>query len=226
MTSGGWPWGLLLIAFFVSSSILSRVTARLRPSQGLNVKRGATRDAVQVLANGGVALIFALLWMITDRSWIAVGFAASLAAAAADTWATEIGAFSTQRPRLITTGKPVERGVSGGVSLLGTIATVAGALFIATLAALTLDITALSPAGLLFCVTLAGVVGSLTDSLLGATLQIHYHCPVCDELTERPIHRCGTRTIPVRGHSFFTNDTVNALAIAAGAAVGAAVSTF
>lgn len=224
MISGGWRWGLLLIAFFLSSSLLSRVVARVRPSQGLNVKRGATRDAVQVVANGGIAFVIALVWLITERDWLAVAFAASVAAAAADTWATEIGAFSKRRPRLITTGKPVERGVSGGVSMLGTIASIAGAVFIAGIAALVLDLVSVSPASLLVCATIAGVAGSLTDSLLGATLQIHYRCPQCNELTERPVHRCGTTSIPARGHQLFTNDTVNTLAIAVGATIGAAGS--
>jgi uncharacterized protein (TIGR00297 family) len=219
--STGWEGGAILIAFFVSSSLLSRTTSRLRPEQGRNVKRGSRRDAKQVLANGGVALVCAMAWSVWETDWLLGAFAASLATAAADTWATEIGAFSKSRPRLITTLKPVARGVSGAMSLLGTAATVAGAAFIAIAAVMLLGELNAGSLQVFFAISAAGVIGSLADSVLGATIQIHYHCPTCDELTERTIHRCGTPATYARGSALFTNDTVNLTAIVVGALTGA-----
>ena len=219
--AGGWSWGIVLIVFFVTSSILSLITHRLRPQQGRNVQRGSNRDAWQVFANGGVAMLCAVAWVFGDRDWIAAAFIASLATAAADTWATEIGAFSRFRPRLITTFRPVERGVSGGVSILGTLATVAGASCIALAGATLIDLSTITPWTLFTGVAAAGVIGSLADSLLGATVQIHYRCPDCDEITERTVHRCGTPTVTERGIRFMTNDTVNVTAIVIGAIAGA-----
>lgn len=218
--AAGWSAGALLIAFFITSSILSRITGRLRPAQGANVERGSNRDAWQVLANGGVATICAVAWWLFDRDWLLGAFAASLAAAAADTWATEIGAFSRSKPRLITTLRPVERGVSGAVSPLGTLATVAGAATIGALAATLLRDHGASSAQLFIAVTVAGIGGSLFDSLLGASVQLQNRCHACDEITERRVHRCGTTTVYARGWRFLTNDTVNLLAIVAGAVIG------
>ena len=68
----------------------------------------------------------------------------------------------------------------------------------------------------------AGTLGALSDSLLGATIQAAYYCPACGEPVEAPVHRrCGRATILVRGQRWITNDVVNALATATGALAGA-----
>jgi len=147
----GWRGAVLLLAFFISGSLLSQLTT----------KESVARTYRQVLANGGVAAVAAIF-----GSWIAA--AGSLAAAAADTWATEIGAFSPTAPRLITNGAPVVRGVSGGVTALGTLGGIAGALFIALIARL-VGPPGLAPRSIL--IASVGVAGMLIDSLAGATVQ-------------------------------------------------------
>lgn len=139
---------LLLLAFFVTSSLLSR--------------RGTARNERQVIANGGIATLAALA-----GNWL--WFAGALAAANADTWATEIGSHSRTRPRLITSWTPVAAGTDGGLTLLGTAGGIAGAGLIAGLS------VGLGPRGsglgLAMTVTVAGIIGMLLDSLLGATVQ-------------------------------------------------------
>jgi uncharacterized protein (TIGR00297 family) len=149
----GWRGVALLLAFFVSSSLL---TAAARGGAGA-AKSGA-RNARQVIANGGIAALAALA-----GHWVA--FASALAAANADTWATEIGSHSRTPPRLITNGTLVSAGTDGGVTLLGTAGGIAGALFIAVLARVFV------PGGFVAAVAIAGIAGMLLDSLLGATLQ-------------------------------------------------------
>ncbi|HZE94069.1 MAG TPA: DUF92 domain-containing protein [Gemmatimonadales bacterium] len=139
----GWRGLLLLLAFFVSGSLLSEST---------------TRNERQVLANGGVAALAALA-----GSW--PGFAGALAAATADTWASEIGRHSRTPPRLITNGRSVSAGTDGGITLLGTMGGVAGAGLMAVLAGLA------HPGWFTAGVAVAGIVGMLADSLLGATVQ-------------------------------------------------------
>ena len=138
----GWRGLLLLLGFLVSSSLLSKKTSR---------------NHKQVLANGGVAALAALA-----GSWI--WFAGALAAANADTWATEIGGHSRTPPRLITNGLRVPAGTDGGMTLLGTAGGIAGAGLIAGVSYL------FGQPGTV-AIAAAGVVGMLLDSLLGATVQ-------------------------------------------------------
>ena len=195
----GWPGLVLLAAFLLSGSLLTQLAERRAPS----------RTARQVLANGGVALIAALV-----GSWPAA--AGAIAAAAADTWATEIGAFSPFPPRLITSWRRVTRGVSGGITALGTIGAAAGAVTIAWLAH-ALAPTSVAPG--LPTVASAGLVGMLADSLLGATLQGKYACPACEARFERGTTVCHEPVRLTQGRRWLDNDGVNFAATVVGAAV-------
>ena len=196
----GWRGLALLAAFLLSGSLLTQLAER----------HGPRRSARQVVANGGVATVAALL-----GAWTAA--AGAIAAAAADTWATEIGAFSPFAPRLITSGRRVTRGTSGGITALGTMGAVAGAITIAWLAhALTPRGTAPGSAAL---VAGAGVSGMVVDSLLGATLQGKYQCPACDARFERGDTVCHEPVRLTGGWGWLDNDGVNLAATVCGAAV-------
>ena len=199
---GGFPLAVLLIAFFLSSSLLSGLgRSRKRRFAGMFSKSGK-RDLGQVFANGGAAVLFAVVYGLTqDNFWLA-GFVGSIAVATADTWATEIGILSRRRPRLITTGERVERGTSGAVSPLGYFAILGGSGLIGSLGwALTRDWRLLP-----------------VDSLLGATIQAIFLCPECEKETEQnPQHACGATTQRVRGLPWLRNDQVNFTATIAGA---------
>ena len=204
---GGWQWAVLLLTFFVTSSGLSRAFKKRK--QGLSEKfsKGHERDAGQVFGNGGLATFFAALHAFYPDSilpWI--GFAASLAAVNADTWATELGVLNPTPPRMITDlKKRVEKGTSGGISLFGTFASLLGAAVIALPAAWFAGDWSLLP-----LISLAGLAGSLFDSLLGATVQAMYYCPTDKKETEKhPLHTCGTQTSHIRGWKWLDNDWVN-----------------
>jgi len=229
---GGLRWAILLLAFFISSSALSRLFKRRKAAVEEKFSKGAQRDAGQVLANGGVAGLFVLVHIALlysggePAAWPWLAFAGALAAANADTWATELGVLSRSAPRLITTGQVVESGTSGGVSPMGTLAALGGAALIGGLAALASPSPLSAQAALLtlLAVTLAGLAGSLFDSLLGATVQAIYHCPCCQKETERyPIHSCGCQTTLARGWKWMDNDWVNGLCTLVGAAIAALV---
>jgi uncharacterized protein (TIGR00297 family) len=156
----------------------------------------------------------ALHFFYPNAQWIWVAFAACLAAVNADTWATELGVLSPRPPRMVTNlSKEVEKGTSGGVSLIGTLAALGGSALIGVLAAVlggpasTQQPTAWTMG---VAITLAGLFGSLFDSFLGGTVQAIYHCPACDKETERhPLHTCGTATMLKRGWPWLDNDFVN-----------------
>jgi uncharacterized protein (TIGR00297 family) len=218
---GGLPWAILLLLFFITSSGLSRAFQKRK--QGLDEKfsKGHERDAGQVFGNGGLATLFVLVHALYPESMIGwLGFAASLAAVNADTWATELGVLNPTPPRMITDlGKRVEKGTSGGVSLFGTLASLLGSAIIALPAIL------LSPTGTLntyyfLLITAAGLAGSLFDSFLGATVQAMYFCPGDQKETEKhPLHTCGTQTVHIRGWEWLDNDWVNFSCSALGALI-------
>lgn len=214
---GGIPWAVLLLTFFLTSSALSRAFKKRK--QGLNEKyaKGDQRDAGQVFGNGGLAAAFVIVHYFFPESSIGwAGFAASLAAVNADTWATELGVLNPTAPRLITDlRKRVEKGTSGGISLVGTLASLAGSALIASLASLfTYNWS------LFLLITFAGLAGSLFDSFLGATAQAMYFCPTDNKETEKhPLHTCGTETVHFRGWKWLTNDWVNFACGAFGAVI-------
>jgi len=211
---GGWQWAVLLLTFFISSSALTRAFKKRKASLDEKFSKGGRRDAAQVFGNGGLATLFAgLHFFQPDAHWVWVAFAACLAAVNADTWATELGVLSPRPPRVITNlAKEVEKGTSGGVSLIGTLAALGGSGVIGFLAAALGGNAAPYPAAWTMgvAVTLAGLLGSLFDSLLGGSVQAIYHCPACDKETEHhPLHTCGTPTTLKRGWPWLDNDLVN-----------------
>jgi uncharacterized protein (TIGR00297 family) len=214
---GGWPWAVLLLTFFISSSVLSRAFAERKASLSEKFSKGSQRDWGQVLANGGLGASLAVVHaFLPEQTWPWIAFAGAMAAVNADTWATELGVLNPSLPRLLTTGQPVERGSSGAISVLGSLAALAGAGLVALLAYLFFP--AIGFVAIWVGATLGGAGGAFFDSLLGATVQAIYWCPNCKKETERhPRHICGTETAQIRGLSWLDNDWVNFGASLAGA---------
>ncbi|WP_040951663.1 DUF92 domain-containing protein, partial [Gorillibacterium massiliense] len=115
-------WFALLIAFFVSSTLLSKWKRHKKKQAEEGYEKTGRRDAGQVAANGlAGALLCAGNAIWPHPLWLAA-YAGVMAAVNADTWATEIGGLSRRAPRSIVTGKPVPAGASGGVTALGSAA--------------------------------------------------------------------------------------------------------
>jgi uncharacterized protein (TIGR00297 family) len=206
----GWGGWLSLVAFFVSSSLLSRLGRNQKAALDLAAihEKGDQRDWVQALANGGPAALLSLVYWATGNPAWALGAVVSLSAANADTWASEIGVLSTKPPVSILSGKILIPGASGGVSPLGLAGSLAGGLLIG-LTALGFSFSWGIPTPVLVVIagSLGGFAGSLVDSFLGAAIQRQYESPA-GKLTERPIGPQGLNRL-VRGISFFGNDAVN-----------------
>ena len=164
--AAGWSWGVVLIAYFVSSSLLSRFRAsRKERLTGGRLEKTGPRDVTQVLANGGVFTLAAIGYRLNpDPLWQALG-AGALGASAADTWATEIGTLARAMPRSILDWRPVETGTSGGITPQGLGAGMAGAGFVALAAWL-----ARWPGAAAVAALVGGTLGCLLDSVIGASL--------------------------------------------------------
>ncbi|MFD2671102.1 DUF92 domain-containing protein [Marinicrinis sediminis] len=218
-------WYGSLLAFFFSSSLLSKWKRHRKGHAKKHDEKGSTRDAGQVWANGGAALIACMLYAWTGQPEWGLAFVGALATVNADTWATEIGGLSRRQPIHILTGKRVPRGTSGGISMLGTLAAAAGALLIGISFILLQQLTekeslfewdAASIVILLFIAACSGLVGAMVDSMLGATVQRMFRCTVCGQSTEKQTH-CEQATVHFRGLGWMNNDAVNAISSISGA---------
>jgi len=204
----------VLFAFFLPSTLLTRMGRAKKLAIAPQAR--AARNGWQVLANGGVAALCAVL--TAHGTLFAVAFAGAFAAASADTWGTEIGMLSRSRPVSILTLRPLRAGLSGGVTPLGITATVAGALTVAWIASL----VRIAP---LVSVAIGGVAGALADSVIGASLQAQRWCPACACESESRLHDCGAATQLRRGVRWIENDAVNFAATFCGAIVAAAAAS-
>ncbi|HLJ62025.1 MAG TPA: DUF92 domain-containing protein [bacterium] len=166
--AGGWPWVALVGFFFVSSSALTRIepATRARPHRSQD---HAGRRWHQVAANGGAAALTACAYALSGSPLAFVAGAGAVAVATADTWATEVGRLSAFPPVLITNGRPVSHGASGGVTIAGSAAACAGALLVAWIGAV---LARHNPGAFTVAVTAAGVSGAMLDSVLGATVEV------------------------------------------------------
>lgn len=193
---GHWTWLLLLLCFLLSSHIATKWQFEEKTERGLNESSDGHRGWVNVAANGGMPAIVALLtFLVNDWESGLWMFAAAVAVATSDTWASEIGCLD-HRVRMITTLKPCEAGVNGGFSPNGQLAAAAGGLLIgasALVASLVMFSTSISDQ-----IVIAGIVAGLgflgcqIDSILGAVLE---------------------------NRGFLTKGSVNALSIIAGVAL-------
>jgi len=203
----GW---LILVFFFISANILGKIGKKVKHVDISKIhKKGATRDWVQVFANGGIAGIAALLYGITGSIFPLVMFGASLAASTADTWASEAGVLSSEKPVSILTFTPVPTGMSGGVSWLGSLSSIIGSVLIGMLWYVSYKIGGDSRFLLLASIiSLSGIAGSIIDSYLGATIQGHYWDSINEIVTER--EKSGDIVFELcRGIRWIDNDVVN-----------------
>ncbi|WP_449536978.1 DUF92 domain-containing protein [Ferdinandcohnia sp. Marseille-Q9671] len=218
LVSAGFGYnGLLLLGvFFASSSLWSKLKSHNKDSLKHKVEKGEQRDIVQVFANGGVAAFASLMFSFTDSVFWLLFFVGAIAAATADTWASEIGTLSKKRPILLTQMKRVDAGTSGAVSMLGTLAGLSGAFLISVLSYLVWQELSV---GLVIGLTLIGFFGNVLDTIMGATIQVVFSCSVCGLETEKTTH-CGKQTSYLKGISICDNDMVNFLSILAAAGIG------
>jgi len=163
------PAGYLgLLTFFLIGTAATRVGTKSKAALGVAESHGGRRRAANAFANGGIAAICALFAAVADDTGFFVSaFVASLAAACADTLESEIGQAWGHPTLLITSFKPVEPGTHGGISAVGTLAGLGGALLISFEAA---------AAGLFawrvaFPVALVAFLATILESLLGATVE-------------------------------------------------------
>ena len=235
----GMPGLVLLLLFFVSSNVIGKIRIHIQKEEGNFIeKKNSRRDLIQVLANGLMAVLAAVVYAISDsylkmNALIAaddakeqllmkimfaasVMFGAAMTEAASDTWAGEIGRLSKKPPVSLKTGKIVPRGVSGGVTLLGYGGGLLGAAFIAVFWYVLfsgisgpMDLFKNKlPLGLAV-ITLSGFAGCIFDSFLGAFFQALYIDADSGKYTEKKKSPSGKDNALFSGIKWIDNDMVN-----------------
>lgn len=202
---GGFSSLSLYLFFLISAAVIGKLSKRIRGLDRIH-KKGGRRDAVQVLANGGAALAAMLIHAFDSSPVYLAVFTACLAEACSDTWASEIGVLSKSEPVSILTFTKVPKGLSGGVSLLGTCSAMLSSILYGIFAFSCYDGINLS---LVMVVIFSSFAGVMTDSVLGATLQAHFYDEKEDIITEHSRDREGNALKLVRGLRFMDNDMVN-----------------
>ncbi len=209
---GGWQWTLPILTFFVLSSLLSKFRASRNSGVELFFEKSGVRDWMQVFANGGIGGIIIVFYFFFPAEQLYVLYVSSISAVCADTWATEIGTMFNSKTVNIVSFKPVEQGISGGISFPGFIGGILGSLIMALSSLYWINYTYLFYISIIVS---AGLFGSIIDSILGSLFQIQFKCIKCGSITERSSH-CGFSTIKISGIKWMNNDAVNLLASVAG----------
>jgi uncharacterized protein (TIGR00297 family) len=161
----GWRGFAVLALFVIGGSALTRLGYARKQDAGTAEVAGGRRGAKNALANGGVAVLCALLAVLTTSEALGAAFVASLGAAFADTAESELGQLYGRTPRLITTLRRVPPGTDGAVSAPGTLAGVVAAFLTASFG-FTLGL--LAGPGAMLAVALAAFLGTVADSVTGA----------------------------------------------------------
>ncbi|MFD2308338.1 DUF92 domain-containing protein [Enterococcus termitis] len=206
---GSWQTWVLLILLFGSSGLISILKKPIAISnEETLIAKDQQRDGWQILANGLPAIVSLILFYFTENQLFLIGYVSAIAGATADTWASEIGIVSRHTPRSILSFKPIAPGLSGGISSLGTFASLVGSGLIAG-AFWLLSSLSITQTVLFFWIPLiCGFANSLIDSILGAAFQVKYRCSICGQITERTEHH-QLPTLKLSGLSWLTNDWVN-----------------
>ncbi|MGO3018651.1 MAG: DUF92 domain-containing protein [Anaerococcus sp.] len=191
---------LALIGFFILGSIISKINNTYKSSIKENeFDKKIGRNGIQVLSNSLPAVVFSFIFYISsDYRYLLLAFVI-FAGASADTFASEIGSLSKGKVISLIGFKKVPRGLSGGVSLLGVIASLLGALLLSIFAYPEFEIYGVS-----FCFIL-GFIGSIIDSVLGYIFQRKYRLKN-GQLSD---FKESKEDLPVKGLYFVSNNTVN-----------------
>lgn len=196
---------VLLLSFFGVSVLIDKLKKHFKGRSVGEELKGDCRDHMQVIVNALIPALSAVLYWFSRDCVFLVAFVASMAEALADTAASGAGAFArkTYDPFRL---KACKKGLSGGMSLPGTLASLVGAALI-SLVALAFGAFGVK---LMLVAILSAFSGAIFDSFLGSVFQVKYRCTVCSELTEKHKH-CGAATVRARGLTLVDNDVVNLL---------------
>ncbi len=168
-------------------------------------KKNKVRNYKDILSNTIVSILSLVLYIFLKDTKFIILYYISLSGILSDILASAFGVLSKSDPIYLMSFKRVEKGTSGAVSVLGLYLSLVGGVLIS----LIYSLAAFNLKYFIF-ITLAGLFGSVIDSVLGGLFQVRYKCLICDKQTEMKYH-CNKKTIKIKGYYFINNNTVNFL---------------
>lgn len=228
MTLAHYSFFLCLLAFFISSSKATKYKQEVKKEIEDDFKEGGQRNWLQVLCNGGMATELSLLYLLDigssdlpvdfrhqyRASWLGIAVLGAVACCNGDTWASELGTVLAKGdPFLVTSWQRVPKGTNGAVTVVGLVSSLLGGMVIGLayfvgvfMSASALDL-ALAPNQLLLVLVggLGGLLGSLLDSLIGASLQFSGR----DVKTGKIVEVAREGVVPIAGKMVLDNHSVN-----------------
>ena len=202
----GYKYALFIVLAFLLTSVFDKVlkNQNIIIAESQIIQKAGTRDALQVLVNGGVAIISIFAWYLSPHNILLICFITAINEAFGDSMASTIGIAYGKKTYDIVHFQEAPAGFSGGISIIGTIGCFASCILMGYIALLfgiarTKDV---------FLITVSAFAGCLIDSFLGATIQRKNKCSICGKITEKSIH-CGCQTELHSGRPMVDNDIVN-----------------
>ncbi|MGV9168741.1 MAG: DUF92 domain-containing protein [Promethearchaeia archaeon] len=231
--TGGPAAFTVLLFFFVSAGLATKFKFKAKARKGVAQESRGKRSYRNVLASGIIPMFFSIGMYLSpmlgiNPYWMLGGFVGAVGTTSADTLASEIGVFSTRKPRLITNlRRKVPSGTIGAVSLLGEAVAAFAGLAIGIIVALFAIIAPGSvPVSGVFelvlvipLAVLTAFIGCNLDSLIGAVVQDKYVCEICGAITDNQFH-CDYETKHIGGIKQFSNIHVNLGSSGMGATLG------
>lgn len=227
LVATGWR-GMNLFVFYQLGSMATKYKQSYKAQfdEEISQTSSSQRSMKQVLAVSVLAVLLSLYHAIVygeerpltssypEQTRLACAVLAHHATSLADTWASELGMLSYEQPRSILTLRKVPVGTNGGITVMGTIWSGVGGACIGLSTLLLDSISGMSPlqsARVVAFAVCCGLMGSLIDSLLGATLQATFW----NDATKRVCHAAPTSSTnksyrkQISGINILTNEQVN-----------------
>ena len=225
--------GFLLLLFYIVGTKATKYKSKIKKQLDSSAEDSSCRGPSQVLACSIVGIVLQLIHyvycgderpitFIDDDSQLASSLACAIiahhATNLADTLSSELGILSTSDPILITNGKKVPRGTNGGISHTGLICSILGG-FIIGAGSFVIDtmngLDVQSVPMILFGIV-CGALGSIIDSILGATLQITYFDEDKKVVSDTPKNNA----VRIAGMDVMSNTQVNLVSVLITSALG------
>jgi uncharacterized protein (TIGR00297 family) len=197
---------LFVIGCYILMLIVSIISKLLKNDVSSVIKKTGKKDLTEIFVNGVWAILAIILFAITSHKLFFAIALLSMSAGFVDSLASDVGTLSKNAPYDPIKHKRVEKGISGGVTLLGSTASLIGAFVFATAIKFLCEF----PAYLIAPMAAFLYMGCITDTLLGSLFQVKYKCNVCGHITEKETH-CEKSTVAIQGVNWINNDVVNCI---------------